>query len=275
MSPATIVLVHGNFVTKHCWDGWVERYEARGHRCVTIAYPLRDRSVAELRRAHPDPALGRLGLSEVLEHHVSAIRALPEKPIVIGHSFGGFLTQLLLQRDVARAGVAIDSVPVRGVLTRKASFFRSLAPVLNPLVPRTRPYLMTFEHFCYTFVNGMSPTEQRQAYERHVVPESRVLASGALGPQGAVDFRRNRPPLLMIAGSDDHIMPASLNRTNYERYRNSPAKTSFREFPGRNHYLIAQRGWEEIADYALEWSLENALPLSAAGRPRAVAEVAR
>ncbi|HEU4724032.1 MAG TPA: alpha/beta hydrolase [Candidatus Eisenbacteria bacterium] len=258
MSPKTIVFVHGNFVTRHCWDRWVERYSARGHRCVAIAYPLRDESVGALRAKHPDPALGRLGLREVVEHHVNVIRSLGEKPVVIGHSFGGFLTQLLMQRDVAAAGVAIDSVPVQGVISLEWSFARSLFPVFNPLVSRTKPYLMSFPEFQYTFVNGMPFAAQREAYDREVVPESRVLASGALGAGGRVDFKRDRPPLLMIAGSDDHIMPASLNRANFERYKASPAVTSFKEFPGRNHYLIGAPGWEEVADFAVDWALAHA-----------------
>ena len=252
-----VVFVHGNFVTKHCWDRWVERYEARGHECLAIAYPLRDLPVDVLRRKHPDPALGRLSLPEVIEHHVKILRSLPEKPIVIGHSFGGFLTQLLVQRDLAAAAVAIDSVPVKGVITTKWSFVRSLWPVVNPFVPETSPYLMTFPEFQYTFVNGMPLPAQKGAYEAEVVPESRRVARAALSALGRVDFGRNRAPLLLVAGEKDHIMPASLNRTNFERYGNSPAVTAFKEFPGRNHYLIGAPGWEEIADYVLEWATKQ------------------
>lgn len=257
MPDRTIVLVHGNFVTKRSWDGWVRRFEERGHRCLAIEYPLRDEPVDVLRKKHPDPATGRLTLEEVLEHHLRLIRALPEKPIVIGHSFGGFLTQLLLQRDVAAAGVAIDSVPPAGVPPVQLSALRSLLPVFNPLKPRTEPYLMSFREFQYAFVHTLPPEEQRRAYDREVVPESRVLASGALSPLGRVDFARDRAPLLLIAGSEDHIMPARLNRANYERYRRSPAVTEFKEFSGRAHYIIAQPGWEEVADFALDWALRQ------------------
>ncbi|HET9250751.1 MAG TPA: alpha/beta hydrolase [Candidatus Eisenbacteria bacterium] len=255
MSDPTIVLVHGNFVTKRSWDGWVRRYEAKGHRCLAIEYPLRDEPVEVLRKRHPDPATGRLTLGEVLEHHLKILRALPEKPIVMGHSFGGFLTQLLVQRDVAAAAVAIDSVPPAGVPPIQLSALRSLWPVFNPLKPRTEPYLMSFKEFQYAFVHTLPLDEQRRAYDKEVVPESRVLASGALSPLGRVDFQRDRAPLLFIAGEVDHIMPARLNRTNYERYRSSPAITEFKEFPGRTHYLIAEPRWEEVADFALDWAL--------------------
>lgn len=225
---------------------------------MAIPYPLRDESVEALRAKHPDPALGRLTLPAVLDHHVRAIKALGERPILVGHSFGGLLTQLLLQGDVAGAGIAIDSVPPRGVLSVEWSSFRSLWPVLGPFAPRAKPYLMSFSEFQYAFVNAMPLEDQREAYDREVVPESRALARGALGSAGRVDFSRDRAPLLLIAGSNDHIMPTSLIRANFERYRASSAVTAFREFPGRNHYIIGQPGWEEVADFALEWALKHA-----------------
>jgi pimeloyl-ACP methyl ester carboxylesterase len=254
MQTKTIVLVHGNFVAKRSWDPFIQRFQARGYTCVPIAYPLRDDTVENLRRKHPDPALAKLTLQEVLDHHVRTIRSLPEKPIIIGHSFGGLLTQLLTQRDLGVASVAIDSVPPANVMGTQWSFLRGVLPVINPL-RRSQPYLMPFKHFQYAFTNGMPLTVQREAYERHVVPESRVLAGGGLSKIARIDFRRVHSPLLMIAGSADHLMPAALNRTNYKRYHVSPSVTEFKEFPGRNHYsIIAGPGWEEVADYALAWA---------------------
>ena len=256
MTGITIVFIHGNFVTKRCWEPWVARYEARGHTCITIAWPGRNQPVAELKRNPDDPFLGKLTIGEVIDHHVRTIQALPAKPILIGHSFGGLLTQLMVQRDLAAAAVAIDSVPAQGVLTLKWSFIRSLWPLLNPFIPASRPYYMPFEHFQYTFANDLPLEEQRAGYDRDIVPESRRVARGALSRAARVDFRRPHAPLLMIAGEKDHIMPASLNRSNYKRYRKSPSRTEFKEFPGRAHYtIIAGRGWEEVADCALEWAI--------------------
>jgi pimeloyl-ACP methyl ester carboxylesterase len=256
MPSKTVVFVHGNFVTRACWDGWAARYRARGYACVQIAYPLRDKPVEELRRRHPDPEVGRLELRDVIDHHVQAIAALPEKPIIMGHSFGGLLTQLLLARGLPVAAVAIDSVPPPGEVTFKWSFIRSLWPVVNPLIPASRPYLMSWPHFRYTFANNMPEAEGRAAYDQLVVPESRTLGRGGLSSVAKIDFTRSHAPLLMIAGEQDNIMPASLNRSNFERYRkgNPSSVTEFREFPGRAHMILGQRGWEEVADYALEWA---------------------
>jgi pimeloyl-ACP methyl ester carboxylesterase len=268
----TIVFVHGNFVTRHCWDLWVARFRAQGHTCVAVAYPGRDRPVADLRQNPAPPALGALTIEQVVDHHARAIRALGEKPIVIGHSFGGLLTQLLVQRDLAAAAVAIDSVPPQGVLALRWSFYRSTWPVINPFVPASRPYLMSFRHFQYTFVNDLAPAEQRAAYDAHVVPESRRLARGGLSRAARVDFARPHAPLLLIAGEKDNIMPASLNRQNFERYRRSPSVTEFKEFPGRAHYsVLAGPGWEEVADFALAWSLRHAGAGAEAGGRAALA----
>jgi pimeloyl-ACP methyl ester carboxylesterase len=255
----TIVFIHGNFVTRHCWDAWVTRYEKLGYTCIPIAYPGRDGSPASLRK-NPDSALmASLTLARVVEHHVTAIRALNEKPIVIGHSFGGLLTQLMVQRDLPAAAVAIDSVPPQGVLTLKWSFYRSTFPALNPFLPASNPYMMSFKHFQYAFANDLSLAEQRVAYEKDMVPESRRLSRGGLSSAARVDFKRRRSPLLLIAGEKDRIMPAALNRTNFRRYRASPSVTEFKEFPGRSHYsIIAGKGWEEVADYALDWAMRAA-----------------
>lgn len=251
----TVAFIHGCFVSRHCWDRWVRRFESRGYTCVPIAYPGREGSVAELKAAPDAPVLRDLTIEAVIDHHVKVLQALPEKPIVIGHSFGGLLTQLMVQRDLAAAAVAIDSVPPSNVKSFAWSFLKSLWPVVNPLVPVTRSYVMPLDHFRYTFGNNLTPEQLRAAYDAEVVPESRRLARGGLSPAARIDFTRRHAPLLMIAGEVDHIMPASLNRKNFERYEKSLSKTDFKLFPGRSHYsVIGGEGWEEVADYALAWA---------------------
>lgn len=270
MSSQTVAFVHGNFVSKHCWDRWVPRYEARGYTCVQIAYPGRDKPVATLKQNPNDPILSTLTIEQVINHHVRVLKALPERPIVIGHSFGGLLTQLLVQRDLAAAAVAIDSVMPQGVLPFEWSFLRSTWTLVNPFIPASRPFYMPFEHFQYSFGNDLSLAEQRAGYDADIVPESRRLIRGGLTRAARVDFARERAPLLMIAGEKDHIMPASLNRRNYRRYRRSPSVTDFKEFAGKAHYsILAGPGWEAVADYALDWAERQlaAPPASAPGRP--------
>jgi pimeloyl-ACP methyl ester carboxylesterase len=253
MSTKTVVFVHGLFVNYVSWGGWVNYFEDKGYKAIALSYPGREKSVAELKKAHPDPKVGELGLDAVIQHLQSAIKGLDEKPIIIGHSFGGMLTQLLINRDYGTAGVAIGSVPPQGLLSFEWSFLKSTFPLLNPFNPSSRPYLMPFSHFQYTFVNGMPLDKQQKAYEEAVVPESIRLGREGLGSKAKVDFSKPHAPLLFIGGENDHIMPASLNKKNAERYKASPSLTEYKEFPKRNHYGLAADGWTEMADYVYAW----------------------
>jgi pimeloyl-ACP methyl ester carboxylesterase len=253
MKTRTIVFIHGMFMNPLCWEQWINHYQTNGYTCIAPAWPGRDKPVETLRKNHPDPQLGKLTLSAVIESLVDTIRVLDEKPILIGHSMGGLIVQLLLQRELAIAGVAIDSAPPPGVFTIKWSFIKSNWPAINPFVPKDQPMQMPFEHFQYTFVNTMSLAEQRAAYERYVVPESRRVPSESLTSVARIDFKKQHPPLLLIAGSDDNIIPASLNKTNHNKYKRSPSITDFNEFAGRTHFIIGQKNWQEVADYIIAW----------------------
>ncbi len=234
-----------------CWENWIDYFQSKGYKCLAPAWPGRDKPVALLRNGHIDPLLGKLTLTDVLDHITEVIRDAGEKPVLIGHSMGALVVQLLMQKDVAAAGVAIDSAPPMGVLTAKWSFLKSNWPHITPFVSASHPIEMTFERFQYTFVNGMPLADQKAAYNRYVVPESRRVSRQSLTAR--VDFEKPHPPLLLIAGSIDHIIPASLNKTNYDRYKASNSITDFKEFPGRNHFIIGQPNWEEVASYVHSW----------------------
>ena len=251
MKTKTIVLIHGMFMSPLCWESWLPYYESKGYKVIAPAWPGRDKPNDELRKAHPDAQLAKLKLGDIVEHMESLIKGLDEKPAIIGHSMGGLVVQLLLQRDVAVAGVAIDPAPPAGVFTTAWSFIKSNFPAINPF-RLSQPVMMTFEHFQYAFVNTLPLAEQRAAYDRYMVPESRGVPISSLGAAGKVDFHRPRRPLLITAGEQDHIIPPSLNRSNFEKYTGTFI-TDFKMFAGRDHFLIGSRGWKEIADYALEW----------------------
>jgi alpha-beta hydrolase superfamily lysophospholipase len=249
----TIVFIHGMYMTPLCWENWMPFFQARGYDCLALAWPGRETTVEDLRARHPDPALGRLTLRAVLENLGAAIQKLKEKPVLVGHSMGGLVVHLLLQRDLASAGVAIDSAPPQGVFTAQWSFLKSNFPHINPLAPQGQPIAMSFERFQYAFVNGLPLEVQRDAYDRYVVPESRRVPAQSLGKTAYVDFGRPHAPLFLIAGSADHIIPAGLNHSNYQRYQRSSSPVEFREFPGRTHFTIGQPGWEQVAEAVAAW----------------------
>jgi len=234
------------------------RFQSSGRNCIAPNWPGRDLPIEDLRRRHPDKALGRLTLTQVVEHFCSLIKALPQKPIAIGHSMGGLIVQILLQRELVLAGVAIDPAPPVGVLVGSWSLLKSNWQHITPFKATDQPIEMTFRRFQYTFMNGLPLEEQRAAYSRYVVPESRGVPRESLRTK--VDFGKQRAPLLIIAGSSDHIVPAKLNRLNYAKYLRSPQSiTDYREFQGRTHFIIGQNNWEQVADSVLGWLKERKL----------------
>lgn len=261
-APDTAVLIHGLWMTPRSWERWVERYQRAGFRVLTPAWPGFDRDIDEIRK---DGAIGELTMQQVVDHYDRIIRELDKPPIIIGHSFGGSAVQVLLSRGLGTAGIAVDSGPVKGVRRLPGRTLRSVFPVLRSPANRHRPVSLTPEQFHYAFANTLSRQDSDAAYERYHVPAaSRVIFEGALASLSRhspfrVDFSKiDRAPLLFIAGGVDHISPPSINKTNAGRYQKSPAITGYREFPGRSHFIIGQDGWEEVADYALEWGLEAA-----------------
>ena len=242
-SSKTIVFITGAFVSNSCWNEWRTYFESRGYTCYAPAWPYKDASVDSLRLTQPNARIASIRLEQLTAHYAAFVRQLPEKPILIGHSLGGLLTQLLLQQDLAVAGVAIHSVPPQGVVTFKWSFFRSVWGPLGLFTPLDESFLMSFSQWRYAFTNGMTPVQQRAAYKQFVIPESKRVARDGLTKAAHVDFERPHAPLLFVAGSTDHIIPASLNRSNFKRYPQGTSVTEYKEFTGRNHFVLGQPTW--------------------------------
>lgn len=253
-SPSqTIVFITGAFVSSTCWDEWKRFFEAYGYTCLAPAWPFKDAPALTLRSRQPDARVASVRLAQLAEHYAAIVKKLPEKPILIGHSMGGLLTQLLLQQDMAAAGVAIHSVPPQGVITFKWSFYRSVWGPLGYFTPADESFMMSFAQWQYAFTNGMAAAEQRAAYREFAVPESKRVSRDGLTGAAKIDFARPHAPLLFLAGSTDHIIPASLNYSNYRRYQHAGSVTAYRELPGRNHFVLGQPGWREDALCVLTW----------------------
>ena len=252
----TVVFIHGAFMSAESWDPWRQRFEARGYRCVAPAWPFLDHSVDELQRA-PDPRFGKLGIGEIVDNYASIIRGFETPPVLVGHSFGGLFVQLLLDRGLGAAGVAIDPAPPKGVLPGMNSVRASL-PVIRGWNFWQRVRWMSFEDFQWAWVHTLSEPEQRAAYEQHVIPTAgQIFLQALLAPLTdvtKVNYRNHlRAPLLIIAGELDRTVEAKMNLANFRKYARSTAVTEYREFPGRTHWICRQPGWEEVADHALDW----------------------
>jgi pimeloyl-ACP methyl ester carboxylesterase len=262
-APDTIVLIHGLWMTPLSWEHWIERFSARGYRVLAPAWPGMDVDIEQLRS--DASAIENLGIAEILNQYEAIVRELESAPIIMGHSFGGAFTEILLDRGLGAAGVAIDAAPVRGITKLPFSTLKSGFPVLKSPANKHRAVALTFPEFHYAFTNTMSEPDSKAAFERYAVPgPGRVLFEGAFAnfnPRTPlqVDFKNDaRAPLLLIAGGSDHIVPAAVDEAMSKRFRRSRAVTDYKEFPGRSHFTVGQEGWEEVADYALDWAREHA-----------------
>ena len=269
-APDTIVLIHGLWVTPRSWEGWIDRFESRGYRVLAPAYPGLDVEVEAL-RDDPSP-IEALTVSGTVEHFEGLLSELQSPPILIGHSFGGLIVQILLDRGYGAVGIAIDSVPPEGIRRVPLSQIKAAFPVLGNPANRHRAVPFTPGQFHYAFANTLSAEESAKVYERYHVPApgrfvwDGVLANVTPGHQDSyVNFANDdRAPLLLIAGGEDHLQPPSVNASNAKHYAKSAAVTEYKEFPGRWHYTLGQDGWEEVADYALSWATAHAAPTAAA-----------
>jgi pimeloyl-ACP methyl ester carboxylesterase len=260
--PDTIVLIHGLWMTPRSWENWIPRYEGQGHTVLAPAWPGLEVEVEELNR--DSTPLETLQLAQIADHYDELIRGLDSPPIIMGHSTGGTVTQILLDRGLGAAGVGIASGTVKGVFDLPLTTLKASAGVLWNPFNRGKAVPIDRKQFHYAFTNTLSEEESDAIYDRYQVPAAATvlfeLAFQNLHrhPATEVDFEKDdRAPLLFVAFENDHLVPPNASRHNAEKYESSQAVTEFKEFPGRPHFPGAP-GWEEVADYALAWAVQQA-----------------
>lgn len=269
----TVMLIHGAWLTPASFDQFRSRFEAQGYTVVAPTWPFMDRPIAELRRS-PRPELKKVGIKQLVDHYEKKVRELPEPPILIGHSFGGLIVQMLLDRGLGAAGVAIDPGPPRGVIAHPRAVVSSL-PVFLTWNAWNKVLTMSQKSFDTGFAQTLPPVQLRAAHERHVVPApGRIFFQAAFGIANGVRYKNpDRAPLLLIAGEKDRTVPLPMVASAYKKHRRSPATTAYKSFPNRSHWLINEPGWEEIADYVIEWVRSNDRTKSPARRPKVTTKV--
>jgi pimeloyl-ACP methyl ester carboxylesterase len=257
ISSKTIVFVTGAFVSHTGWDEWRKFFESKGYKTIAPPWPHKEDPPEVLRNRQPDKAIASLRLKQVIDHYAGVVSQLPEKPIIIGHSLGGLMTQVLVNRDLAAAGIAIHSIPPLGVFPYEFSFLKAGWRALGYFTSTQKSYLMSFKTFQYAFTNGMPLEEQKAAYEQNVIPESKLTARDGLTSAAKVDFAKPHVPLLLLSGSTDTITPAHLNLRNFKAYKKNGSIIEYKEMPGRNHYVLGLPTWREDASYILNWISAN------------------
>jgi pimeloyl-ACP methyl ester carboxylesterase len=257
MNITTIVLIPGLWMTALCWELWVKHYSEKGYRVVAKSWPGMQGSIEQLRR---DPSsFASLGLRDVVDHYEQIIREIETPPVIIGHGFGGLVTQILLDRGWGATGAAIASAPAKGV----SWFPWSIWKLAFSGVANHKAQSLTSNQFHQAFANTTWEAASVAAFELYIVPApKRILLQAAFAnliPDAptTVSFQNDsRAPLLLVAGGKDQVAPSSLVKANFELYRESKAETDYKEFPDQSHFALLQE--TEIADYVLGWALRRA-----------------
>jgi pimeloyl-ACP methyl ester carboxylesterase len=253
-----VVFVHGLWLLPSSWDPWVEVFEDAGYTALTPGWPD-DPDTVEEAKAHPEMFAGK-SVGDVADYIEALLEKLDRKPAVIGHSFGGLLTEILAGRGRAKVSVAISPAPFRGVLPLPISALRSASPVLKNPKNKHRAIPLTYEQFRYGFANAVDEDEARKLYEAYSVPGSGEpifqAANANLNPwtEAKVDTKNpKRGPMLIISGEKDHTVPPAIASASYKKERKNKAVTEFVTVPGRGHALTIDSGWRDVADTALEF----------------------
>jgi non-heme chloroperoxidase len=258
-----VVFVHGLWLLPSSWDRWAALFDEAGYPSVTPGWPDDPETVGEA-KAHPE-VFAHKTVGQIADHYAEAIGQLKKKPVVIGHSFGGLITQIVAGRGLCAASVAIDPAPFRGVLPLPISALRSASPVLGNPANRNRAVPLTYEQFRYGFANAVDEDEAKKLYDTFAVPGSGApvfqAAAANLNPwtEAKVDTKNpDRGPLLIIEGANDHTVPWAVANASFKKQRRNEGVTEMVELPNRGHSLVIDSGWHEVADTALAFVRRNA-----------------
>jgi alpha-beta hydrolase superfamily lysophospholipase len=261
-----MMFIHGAWLSSGSWDTFADHFRSRGFDVSAPEWPRKQGGVAELRQTTED--IKGLGLDEIVDSYEEKIRALDEPPVLVGHSFGGLIVELLLSRGLGRAGVAMSPAPPKGILVLPIASLKAASPALAHPTRWHGVVPLTLEEFTSGFVNTFTPDAAAEAYDRYYVPESGQIfyeagfANFHIHSPADVHFDKDdRAPLLIVGAEKDQTVPASVSHKAYEKYGKSDAQTDYVEFPGRPHLMMKAEGWEEIAAAIESW-LDGVLAVS-------------
>jgi pimeloyl-ACP methyl ester carboxylesterase len=253
-----VVFVHGLWLLPSSWDRWRPVFEEAGYATLAPGWPD-DPNIVEDAKRHPE-VMAHKTIGQIADHFEYVISKLTTKPAIVGHSFGGLLTQILAGRGLSAAAVAIDPAPFRGVLPLPISALKSAAPVIGNPANHGRAVPLTYDQFRFAFANAVSEDEAKELYATYAVPGSGVplfqAATANLNPWTEAKVRSKNPdrgPLLIIDGEKDNTVPWAIANASYKKQKRNPGVTEIVKIPDRGHSLTIDHGWREVADTALSF----------------------
>jgi pimeloyl-ACP methyl ester carboxylesterase len=251
--PKSVVFLTGAFISNDCWDDWIVYFKSEGYNCIAPAWPYKNSSSEVLRNRPADDPIATNTIKSLTDHFAALIIGLREKPILIGHSLGGLVVQLLLQRELGVAGAAIHSFPPQGINNFRFSFLKAIWETMVLFTPRRKTYMMPFRKWKYAIANGLKYEQQKQLYYKYAIPESKRIIRDMYKCATKIDFKKAHVPLLFTSGGNDKLVPASLNYRNYKKYATGGSITDYREYKNHNHFVFGELAWKAEADFILCW----------------------
>jgi non-heme chloroperoxidase len=253
-----VVFIHGLWLLASSWERWTDLFAEAGYAPVAADWPD-DPATVEDARANPEAFAGKT-VGQVAAHMADVIGALNEKPAVVGHSFGGLITQILAGRGLSAASVAVDPAPFRGVLPLPLAAIRTTLPVLRNPLNRGRAVTLTYDQFRYGWANAVDEREAKQLHETfHVAAPGAPIFQAAVAnfnpgsETKAASRNPERGPLLIFTGEEDHAVPPAMSNAAYKKQKRNQGVTELAEMPDRGHSLTIDSGWREVADRSLEF----------------------
>jgi pimeloyl-ACP methyl ester carboxylesterase len=247
----TIFMIHGMFGGPWYWDNYRSRFEAEGYRCIAPTLLYHDMDP----RAVPHPRLGTTGLLDYADQLEQEIARLDEKPILMGHSMGALLAQILGARIPVKALVLLTPASPYGIMAMTPSVIRSFWSVQTTWGFWKNPIRQRFSEAVYSMLHQLPEREQWETYEKFVYESGRAamqIGYWFFDPTRAssVDDTRVTCPVLVVAGARDRITPASVVRKVARKYN---TVSTYKEFENHSHWVVAEPDWLEVADYAVSW----------------------
>ncbi|KUJ60079.1 hypothetical protein AR687_19910 [Flavobacteriaceae bacterium CRH] len=247
------MFISGAFMSHYYWEQWILFFESKGHKAIAPPWLHKNDTAENLREQDLGSKIGSINLPELLCYYKEIIELLPEKPILIGHSYGGLIVQLLIQQDLGSAGICINSFPTAGFTLSKIPFFSTVFSFSGSLFSQQKTFLLSFKKWQNNYFNDASTEAQKYTYEKYVIPESKRIFTDLFLKNTSINFKKKHVPLFFISFSEDKIISSKLVFWNFKKYKNFQSITCYKEFGHKNHFVILDPEWKKTAEYMAQW----------------------